>query len=240
MLFPDEARMRIVALLTDERRAPESSLSFMIARFAEALGGDASWHWDGTRLDVAGAVAAIASSPSPVLLAGTSFAFVHLLDARPTAMALPPRSRILQTGGFKGRSRVVDAAELRAALATRFALSPAHVVAEYGMTELSSQLYQGTLRAALGLGGVASATAYYPPPWLHVRAVDPVALTPLPRGAQGIARFVDLANVDSAIAVQTADLVTENDDGGIELAGRISGAPPRGCSLALEALEARD
>jgi acyl-protein synthetase LuxE len=224
MLFPDVTRMRLVALASDESTAPRSSLSFMLARFAEALGGDASWHWDGARLDIEGIARAIASTPAPLLVAGTSFAFVHLLDTHVGVLPLPPGSRVMQTGGFKGRSREVDAAVLRAALAERFALEPADIVAEYGMTELSSQLYQ------------AGATAYHPPPWLRVQAVDPVTLAPVPRGTVGIARFVDLANVDSAVAVQTADLVTENADGSIELHGRAPGATPRGCSLALEDL----
>jgi hypothetical protein len=56
-----------------------------------------------------------------------------------------------------------------------------------------------------------------------------------PPGREGIARFVDLANVDSAVAIQTADRI-RHVDGGIELLGRTPGAPPRGCSLALEHL----
>ena len=49
------------------------------------------------------------------------------------------------------------------------------------------------------------------------------------------ARIVDLGNVDSAVAIVVQDLVRRHD-GGIELVGRRSGAPPRGCSLAVEAL----
>jgi len=41
--------------------------------------------------------------------------------------------------------------------------------------------------------------------------------------------------VDSAVAVQTEDLVRRRG-AGIELLGRRPGAPPRGCSLAVEAL----
>ncbi|HEX4646140.1 MAG TPA: hypothetical protein VH598_11080, partial [Verrucomicrobiae bacterium] len=51
----------------------------------------------------------------PVLLMGTAFNFVHLLDfiaqnKRP--IKLPAGSRILETGGYKGRSRVLPKAEL--------------------------------------------------------------------------------------------------------------------------------
>ena len=103
-----------------------------------------------------------------------------------------------------------------------------HIVGEYGMTELSSQLYQGQLRG--------KASRYHPPPWLHVRAVDPVSLRPVEQGQVGIARFVDLANIDSAIAIQTADCIREHEDGSVELLGRQPEARARGCSLAVEHL----
>jgi hypothetical protein len=137
----------------------------------------------------------------------------------------------MHTGGFKGRSREVPSDELRAAIASAFGIAAEAVVGEYGMTELSSQLYEGTLRATAGLPAPAARHGVFvPPPWLRVAPVDPETLVPVPAGEVGILRFEDLANVDSALAVQTADrgrLV----DGGVELLGRLSGAPPRGCSL---------
>ena len=68
---------------------------------------------------------------------------------------------------------------------------------------------------------------------VRVSAVDPVTLAPLPDGEIGIARIVDLANVDSAVAVQTADRVRVLPEG-VELLGRAPGAPPRGCSIAAD------
>jgi hypothetical protein len=234
MLWPDGARLRVVLLANDEARAVESSLSYMLARFAEHHGGGA-WFWDGERLDVEGLrvdLMEIISMSEPVLVAGTSFAFVHLCDALASRLPLPSGSRVMQTGGFKGRSREVAADELRRTIADRFGLTPRAVVAEYGMTELSSQLYQPGAADASAL----PVTHYLPPPWLRVEAADPTSLAPLPRGQEGIARFVDLANVDSAVAVQTADRVIVAPDGSVELLGRLPGAPPRGCSLALEHL----
>lgn len=239
MLFPDTDELAVIGLLSSEAQAASSSLTFMVARFAEVMHGPVSYHWDGERLDVAGVCEAVRSLSGPALVAGTSFAFVHLEDALGgERLALPSGSRVMQTGGFKGRSRSVDADELRRAIAARFALPEAMVVAEYGMTELSSQLYQGTLRQAVVEGGPApsSPSAYFAPPWLRVRAVDPVTLARVGRGEVGLARFVDLANVDSAVAVQTADQIRELADGSIELLGRAPGATARGCSLALEHL----
>ncbi|MNC92239.1 hypothetical protein D3C83_86270 [compost metagenome] len=66
-------------------------------------------------------------------------------------------------------------------------------------------------------------------------AVDPATLDPLPAGEVGLARFVDLGNVDSAVAIVTQDRVRVTMEG-IELLGRQPGALPRGCSLAIEEL----
>ncbi len=214
-----------VGLVADEATAPHSSLSFMLARFAETLSGPASWHWDGHALDVAGIVSRLTDPQRPALIAGTSFAFVHLLDALgDTRLPQRPGTRVMQTGGYKGRSREVDPTALRDMIARCFALDPPDVIAEYGMTELSSQLYERDGR-------------YRPPPWLRVTAVDPETLAPRAPGDPGIARFVDLGNVDSAVAIQTADVIRAHPDG-IVLEGRLRGAPPRGCSLALDHLVA--
>ncbi len=226
MLFPDVEQLRTVALLTAEADAPGSSLTFMVARFAEALGGDVSYHWDGAALDVAGVRERVGEAP--LLVAGTSFAFVMLLDALDgSPLPLPAGSRVMQTGGFKGRTREVAPEALREQLATCFSLPLSKVVAEYGMTELSSQLYQP------GVRDDDEDVRYQAPPWLRVSAVDPTTLAPLPEGEVGLARFVDLANVDSSVAVLTMDRVRVEGDL-VTLLGRQPGATPRGCSLALE------
>lgn len=227
MLFPDRAAMRVVCLTASEEQAPDSSLSFMLARFGAAL-GDVSFHL-GETLDVERVRRRIETSATPVLVAGTAFAFVHLADSVPS-LPLPPGSRVMQTGGFKGKSREIEASALRRKLAELFGVPLAQVVGEYGMTELSSQLYQPGVRDG------SDDEAYFPPPWLRVRAVDPETLEVVKPGEVGIGRFVDLANVDSAIAILTADRLRVRGDGGVELFGRQPGAPPRGCSLALEPL----
>ena len=94
------------------------------------------------------------------------------------------------------------------------------------MTELSSQAYESHAR-----GG----RLYVPPPWMLITAMDPERLTPLPHGAAGILRIVDLANIGSCIAVQTADLGATHPEG-FEVHGRVPGATPRGCARAMDAL----
>jgi hypothetical protein len=157
-LVPGGPRLRLVMLAPPPEQAPDSSLSYMLGRFAVWYGRDVVWAMtrDATgslRLDAHALETALESACDegmPAAVLGTSFAFVHAEDALGARrFSLPPRSRLMQTGGFKGRSREVPPDELRAALSARYGVPEAFVVAEYGMTELSSQLYEDTLMRAL-------------------------------------------------------------------------------------------
>jgi hypothetical protein len=242
LFFDDPPAMSAIVLGTRGDVARDSSLDFMIDLFAERF-ARRTWRvraQAGAPVDpveLRSACLSASRAGAPAIVMGTSFAFVHALDALgDERFALPPGSRAMHTGGFKGRSREVAPDVLRNGIAVSFGLDTRAIVAEYGMTELSSQLYEGTFRARVGLS-VPSAEhgLFVPPPWLRVVAVDPETLEPLAPGETGILRFEDLANVDGAIAVQTADRGRCAGES-VELFGRSPGAPPRGCSLAIEEL----
>jgi Acyl-protein synthetase, LuxE len=231
------ARVPVLVLGLSPADAPDSSLGHMTALFARELGAPATpaetYFIDRDGVIDLGAlddrVARAVVEAEPVLLLGTSFAFVHFLEALgEDTFRLPPGSRVMQTGGYKGKSREVPAPVLRRDLARAFHLPEASLVAEYGMTELSSQFYEWTLRDPSAKHGV-----FVEPPWARVVPVDPETLAPVAAGEIGIARIEDLMNVDSAFAVLAADRV-RRVDGGFELLGRAEGAPPRGCSIAID------
>ena len=239
LLWPDRPKLRLLSLVAPEKRATDSSLSFMVARFGERLDPAATSFFDGQTLDVDGFARACRDAQAhgqATLVCATAFALVELCDRLGAErLVLPAGSRVMQTGGFKRRSRELEPGELRRLVAARFALPEAYVVGEYGMTELSSQLYEGTLCRALGRGFASAAPGrYFAPPWVRVTAVDPIELVPLPLGEVGLCQLLDLANVDSALVVLTADVCRQHADGSIELTGRAPGAEPRGCSLAAE------
>jgi hypothetical protein len=206
----------------------------MIELFVRELGLPHETFVDGAAVDAAAierAARAARERGERVVVFGTAFAYVYALDALSgRTLALPEGSRALLTGGFKGRTREVPEGELRTAIGGLFDLPATHVVGEYGMTELSSQLYEPRLVERT----IARNGTYVAPPWMRVTAADPETLAPLPDGEVGIARILDLANVDSALVVQTQDRVRVVGPGRIELLGRAPGAPPRGCSLAIE------
>jgi hypothetical protein len=133
--------------------------------------------------------------------------------------------------GFKGRHKAIPKQELYERVEALLGVPTSHIVAEYGMTELSSQLYEGG-KAVGSLGGQEGLLVA--PPWLRVVVVDPASLRPVSPGQPGLAKFIDLANVDSAVCVLTQDLVVQHPEG-LELIGRRPGAAARGCSLGAEA-----
>ncbi|MBW2272866.1 MAG: hypothetical protein JRG96_06320 [Deltaproteobacteria bacterium] len=154
-LFPDlrlgQTRMAIRILAPAPGEAPDSSLSHMFGCTLAALGsGGSGYDTHGSALHADELMAALGHATAAgeaIALCGTAFAFVHLLDAMeeqsglPAAIALAPGSRIMETGGFKGRSRELPREELYARLETQLGVPEDHIVNQYGMTELASQFY---------------------------------------------------------------------------------------------------
>lgn len=256
-LLPDAARMPAVILAFSPDDMPRSSLSHMFGMVvaqltsnrnpaAAALAtagdrGDGRTYFVGPAgVDIEGAAARLselAGAGQPVLLMGTAFAFVHLLDhlaERGRTIPLPPGSRIMDTGGYKGRSRALPKDDLYDLYDAVLNVPPSHIVNEYGMTEMSSQFYDGGLRRATA-GDPATPRRKVVPPWVRTVVVDPQTLQPLPAGQTGLLRHHDLANLDSVAALQTADL-GHTVGPGFEITGRAAGAEARGCSLAVEEL----
>jgi hypothetical protein len=242
MLAP---RATVVALAPMPELPAKSSLGFMMLAMMEdfdgrdlqtgsANGFDARvperWLLDEAGVQISGirAAARVADGRGePLLVLATSLALAALVERLGSErLDMPGETVVMQTGGFKGRSLQIEPRALRRAVAHAFGIAEARVVGEYGMTELTSQLYEREVMAP----GV-----YFAPPWLRVEAVDPQTLEGVPAGEQGLARFVDLGNVDSAVAIVTQDLVRIRDNG-VKLCGRLPAAPARGCSLAIEDL----
>ncbi|MGD9896448.1 MAG: acyl-protein synthetase [Candidatus Methylacidiphilaceae bacterium] len=214
-------------LVPSVKEAPHSSLSAMFDFWAEASTHSSHfWIQDG-RLDEKGLRAALSAAVRagrPVGLCGTAFAFVPLLDHKKASpLLLPQGSFLLETGGFKGRTRELSKPAFYRALEEMFGICAKEIWSEYGMTELSSQAY------AQGPEGV-----HKTPPWARVRIVDPLTGEDCPTGAKGLVAWVDLANIDSVLAIQTQDEAIAVSDG-FRLLGR-SAFPLRGCSLTVEDL----
>ncbi|MGP6158496.1 MAG: AMP-binding protein [Vulcanimicrobiaceae bacterium] len=236
-MLADGARLRYLNLVPNPRYRPHSSLGYMMGHVAVLRGdGAAGYFLDDERVDAPGFGAALEDAcrhERPVCIAGTAFAFVALLEALESqgrTFAAAPGSRIMETGGFKGRARAVERAELYARLERTLGIAQPSIVAEYGMTELASQYYDSPESRG------AAVRVKVAPPWLRTLVVDGEGRE-LPEGETGWLRHVDLGNRSSAVAIETEDRGYCSGVG-IVLLGRALDAPPRGCSLDAEDLTA--
>jgi hypothetical protein len=242
---------RLVILTPPPSQAPHSSLVYMFETIRRACGAppsafvggiaaDNSWTLGFDAIAEALAVGASTSHLSeqgagegrcPIILLGTAFSFVHLLDhleAQGLSFQLPPGSRVMETGGYKGRSRALPKQELHALLTQRLGIPPTRIICEYGMSELSSQAYDPP-RVSSRVTRHASRSFHFPP-WVRVQLVSPETGLPVREGETGLIQVFDLANVYSVMAIQTEDLGVRRGEG-FELIGRAALAEPRGCSL---------
>ncbi len=229
--------LRLLSLTPPANQVPHSSLVHMFDHARQKLGAGASAFVgrvgaDGTwTVNFESALAMLTRDDSkPLLVVGTAFSFVHLLDelvSRNLRLNLPAGSRVLETGGYKGRSRTMPKAELHTLITKHLGVPSSHILCEYGMSELSSQAYQSPKPEVSGL---TSARAFHFPPWVRARVVSAETGIEVNDGETGILSIVDLANVFSVMAIQTEDLSVRRGDG-FELLGRAAMAEPRGCSL---------
>lgn len=237
-LLPDAARLPMLVLNPPRTMQPNSSLAHYLHLVLETFGTPGSDFFlreDGFALEqFIQTLRHMERSGQPVCVLGASFAFVHALDAfveRGEIFHLPPGSRIMDTGGFKGRSREMTRQELYGLFTQYFGVSETHCVNMYGMTEFSSQFLDNTLRQ-LHQGRQVS-LAKENPPWTRTCVVDPETLQPVEPGTRGLLLHYDLANRNSVMAILTEDVGVEVE-GGFLLEGRAQGSEARGCSLAID------
>jgi Acyl-protein synthetase, LuxE len=177
----------------------------------------------------------------PLLLVGTAFSFVHLLDflaENDLKFQLPENSRVMETGGYKNRSRTMPKMELHALIKKILGVPRENIICEYGMSELSSQAYDSVANAAMqtsrdagiSFAPTAANRSFHFPPWARVQIISPETGREVADGETGLIRIFDLANVFSVAAIQTEDLGIRRGDG-FELIGRAQSAEARGCSL---------
>lgn len=241
LLADDEAasELSFFSLTPQASDVPESSLVHMLDivgqgggylrtrffGFLAELGG-----WELALDDLLDALRRCCASGEAVCLAGTAFNFVQLLDGmteRGVLLNLPVGSRLLETGGYKGRTRELSKSELYASLSRSLDLSEDRIVCEYGMSELSSQAYDQRVHGKTTQG---LTRRFKFAPWARVKLISPETGQQTSSGEVGLIQVFDLANVWSVMAVQTEDLGTLSD-GGFELLGRAREASPKGCSL---------
>lgn len=251
-LFPDGRSTRILVLAPPPEQVPHMIMAHGMAHMIREYGLPGSRFLAGPRgIDFAALWAELDGcqwAGIPVSLLGSSFGFVHFFDwleREGCRLELPAGSRLLDAGGYKGKSREIGREAFVTWAAQLCGLRPARVINLLGMTELASQIYD---RLTPGADGVARMKL--PAHWVRTTVVEPRrqgqhGAESVRDGEIGLLRHVDLANIERPMAIQSEDVgraVAAHIDGalrrGFEILGRARGAEPRGCSLTAEDLAA--
>jgi anaerobic magnesium-protoporphyrin IX monomethyl ester cyclase len=233
MLFPDGVRPVILVLAPPPEIAPQMVMVYGMNRLIEYFGLPQSrFLIEEIGFDIKSLIDSLRTAEKegvPVAICGGSFGFVNFFDycdSNGITFHLPAGSRCLDAGGFKGRSREVGRGEFLNLCEDILDVQKDRCVNLLGMTEISSQYYDNTMKSDQGIAKAI-------PPWTRVLVVDPDSLAPLPAGETGLLRHFDLANRGHICAIQTDDL-GKIVPGGFEVYGRARDDGSRGCSLSID------
>lgn len=228
--------VRMAILFPDETAMPNSSLAHYLQLALQDHGKPGSRHVatpDALDIEALYAMAASARAEGePLALLGASWSFVALIDHLITTgqrLDLPEGSWVLDTGGYKGRSREVPVEDFYATLSPLLGVPRSHCINMYGMTELSSQCYDA--------GNETVPSVKRGPHWMRTRAIDPLTGADVAPGTAGVLVHTDLASHNAVTTILTED-VGILVDGGFQLLGRAQGAQAKGCSLAVDGFTA--
>jgi hypothetical protein len=237
-LLPDNRRLHMLALIPAPTTLPTSSLAQMTEWVITEYGADGSMFYvdaTGLQLDAfADAVAQAEREGVAVCILAITSALVAFFDwctAQGRSFALPGGSRIMDTGGNKGKGRVLSRSGTLHSCWKYLKVAGYYCVNEYGMTEMASQFYDNVLYNRFRRSN--EPRYKIGPPWVRTLVVDPERLTEILPGRTGLLRHFDLANCGSVLAIQTEDLGYLTG-AGFEISGRTPGSEARGCALALD------
>jgi hypothetical protein len=228
----EQERIRMGILFPIEEEMPNSSLARYLALAKQEFGTEGSSYLlseNGINLELLiHELEHAEKSGEPYALLGASFSFVHLfeeLEKLGRSFQLPPGSKILDTGGFKNQSREWELEDFYDQLSRLLGVHRKDCINMYGMTELSSQLYDS--------GNEQVPSVKSGPHWLKTRIIHPLTGEEVAEGERGVIVHCDLANFNSVTTILTEDLGMKVEDGFL-LLGRVQGTEAKGCSIAVK------
>ncbi len=211
--FGEPGNFCILGLLPSYLERKNSSLVYMVHELIKKSGHKKSGFYLNDHEKLKNVLLSLEQEGQETILFGVSYALLDFADDFPMQLKY---TRVVETGGMKGRRKELTKPELYNALKKGLGIDK--VYAEYGMTELLSQAY-----AENGL--------YTTPPWMKVFMRDETdPLSYVENGRPGVMNVIDLANLYSCSFIATED-AGKYINGKFEVLGRINNSDIRGCSL---------
>jgi len=213
--YGNPAGYKILALVPDPLKNPDSSLAFMVNLLMEAAHPGEKYFFMDDFFSMNEKILFFGKSQKKIILIGLTSA---LMDFSEQFQSGYPDLIVMETGGMKGKRKELIREELHALLYRQFGVAVIH--SEYGMTELLTQAYSKG-------NGLFSA-----PPWMKVLIRDTHdPLTILNPGQTGGINVIDLANFNSCPFIATNDLGKVHNNQQFEVLGRFDHSDIRGCNL---------
>jgi hypothetical protein len=211
--FP--AGYKILGLVPDPVRNPDSSLAFMVNLLMETAHPGEKYFFMDDFFSLNEKILLLRKSQKKIILIGLTNSLIDFAEQFSSGY---PDLIVMETGGMKGKRKELIREELHAMLCEQFCVAEIH--SEYGMTELLTQAYSRG-------NGLFSA-----PPWMKVLIRDTNdPLTLLKPGQTGGINVIDLANYNSCPFIATHDLGKLHKNEQFEVLGRFDHSEIRGCNL---------
>lgn len=228
-VFPDlerGRRCRILLLAPSPQMAPSMGMAIGMEQTRLHFGSPESAFLLGrSGIDVRALIGhlrdAEASGESVAMIGATS-AFVYFLNAckrKRLRFCLPPGSRIVDGGGYRGRFGELTRQDYYDLVAEHLGVAEAYCVNTLGMAESATNYFDRGLRDAV-LGREGRDRRKQAPPWTRVFAREPATGERLAHGEPGLLVHYDLANLPTVIGVLTDNLGFTEPDGSFEIIGR--------------------
>ncbi len=241
-LFPDNLDTKFFLIAPSPEAAPNLTMAYGITEVMKNVGTYGGRHYIGKegidwRSLFSDLKECVEKNIAATIIA-PSFAIVFMLDkmaAENIRFKLPKGSRILDAGGFKGKSREISRDEMIKTAAELLGVVPGYCVNALGMSELGTQYYDNNLKNLIE--GAESPVAKENPHWAKTFVVDIEddfkIIAPETYGKTGALLHFDLTNIDRAVAILTDDS-GRYAGSGFEICGRLSPDDMKGCSLTVE------
>ena len=214
--YGDINQYTIIALLPNYYENKDSSLIYMVERLIKLTKSNESGFYldDYSKLSKKLIELEIKNDRKTILI-GVPYALLDLIDFNQFQLN---NTIIMETGGMKGKRKVMVRKELHEKLKLGFGVKKIH--SEYGMTELLSQAYsQGD--------GI-----FKTPFWMKafIRDINDAQNLDFNKKS-GAINIIDLANYNSCSFIATDDMGKLVNDNEFEVIGRIDNSDVRGCNL---------
>jgi hypothetical protein len=243
-MFPDLVDTRFFLIAPSPEAMPNLTMAFGITEVMKNIGPYGGKHYLGTEglktEELMSDLKKCEQEKIPASIIAPSFAMVAILDKlaeKKMIFKMAPGSRVLDAGGFKGRSREVSRPDMVKMIGERFSIMPQYCINALGMSELGTQYYDNNIKNHAA--GIKAPVAKENPHWAKTLVMkldgDMNYIAPNAYSINGALVHFDLSNFDRAAAILTDDLGCYRE-GGFEVLGRIKEGDLKGCSLTIEEL----